>query len=84
MTPLEKELRFFAENRTKWVERYPDKFVLVKGEELINAFDTPEMALSEGARLFGGESFLVKQVTSSDEEIYIPALALGLLPANPA
>jgi len=84
MTPLEKELKFFDENRAKWVESYPDKFVLVKGADLINVFDTPEMALSEGARLFGSESFLVRQVRRSEEEIYIPALALGLLHGDPA
>jgi len=84
MGPLEQELTYFADNKAKWVDVYPGKFALVKGQELIGVFDQPEAALAEGARLFGAESFLVRQVTASEEEIYIPALALGLLHANPA
>ena len=84
MGALEKELKYFAENKAKWVEVYPGKFVLVKGRELVGVFDQPETALAEGGRLFGAESFLVRRVDSADEEIYIPALALGLLHGNPA
>jgi hypothetical protein len=60
------------------------KFVLIKGNELLGVFDTPDTAISEGAKRFGSQSFLVRQVNPADEDIYIPALALGLLHANPA
>ena len=63
---------------------HPGKFVLVKGHELLGVFDTAEVAIAEGARRFGAQSFLVRQVQSGDENVYIPALALGLLYANPA
>ena len=80
---LEQERKYFAENRDELLARYPGKFVLVKGDELIGTFNTIEEALADGARRFATESFLVRQVTAADEkEISIPALTLGLLRAD--
>jgi hypothetical protein len=84
MEELEQELKFFGENHAKWSEDHPGQFVLVKGRELVGFFDQPETALTTGARLFGADSFLVRRVDASDEDIYIPALALGLLHADPS
>ena len=78
MKPLEPELQFFGQNHLKWREIYLGKFVLVKGWNLIGAFETAEEAISNGARLFGTDSFLVRRVDAEEEQIYIPALALGL------
>lgn len=84
MNPLEEELQFFADNRADWQKVHAGKFVLVKGRELLGTFDTSDAAIAEGAKRFGSQSFLVRQVNAADESIYIPALALGLLYANPA
>jgi hypothetical protein len=81
MSPLEKELKFFAENKAKWAENHLGKFALVKGDKLAGVFDNAEAAIAEGARQYGTESFLVRQIQLKDEEVYIPALALGLLHA---
>lgn len=81
---LEQELKFFAENKTKLTKAHFGKFVLVKGSELIGVFDNAETALAEGAKRFGTESFLVRQLNPEEKDIYIPALALGLLHAHPA
>ena len=81
---LEKELKFFAENKTQWTEVHLGKFVLVKGDELIGVFDNAETAITEGAKRFGTESFLVRQLNPEEKDVYIPALALGLLRAHPA
>jgi hypothetical protein len=81
---LEQELKFFAENKTNLTKAHFGKFVLVKGSELIGVFDNAETALAEGAKRFGTESFLVRQLNPEEKDIYIPALALGLLQANPA
>jgi len=80
--PLEIERKFFAQNRDQWRAAHPGKFVLVKGDQLIGTFNRPEDAIAEGARLFGTESFLVRSVDQSEDELYIPALALGILNAN--
>jgi hypothetical protein len=79
---LEKERKYFEQNRTEWLKQNPGKFVLIKNEELIGFFNTQQEALVEGARRFGAESFLVRQVEESEQLIYIPALTLGILRAN--
>jgi len=79
---LEKERQFYAENLAEWLTRYPSKYVVVKGEELIGSFDTIEDALSEGAKRFSLEPFLVRRVQETKEDISIPALTLGILRAN--
>lgn len=79
---LEQELKYFIENRTDWISRYPNKFVLIKGAELVGTFDTLDEALAEGARRFGLESFLARRVDQDEREVNIPALTLGILRAN--
>lgn len=63
---------------------HPSQFVLVKDEELIGFFNTQHEALVEGARRFGTDSFLVRQVEESEQLVYIPALTLGILRADSA
>ncbi len=79
---LEQERQFYAEHLAEWLTTYPGKYVAVKGDELIGAFDTIEEALAEGARRFALEPFLVRRVQQTREDISIPALTLGILRAN--
>ncbi|MBI3193329.1 MAG: hypothetical protein HYZ34_02550 [Ignavibacteriae bacterium] len=79
---LEKERKYFEIHRTEWLSQHVGKFVLVKNEELIGIFDTQQDALVDGARRFGNDSFLVRQVEESEHLVYIPALTLGILRAN--
>jgi hypothetical protein len=79
---LDKERKYFETHRAEWLKKHPDKFVLVKGEELIGVFSTQQEALVEGARRFGTEAFLVRQVEESEQLVYIPALTLGILRAD--
>lgn len=79
---LDTERQFYSENLAKWLGQYPGKFVLVKGRELIGTFDTDKDALSQGARLYGLDPFLVRRVQEHQEEVSIPALTLGILRAD--
>ena len=80
---LEKERQYFSEHLAELVSQHLEKFVVIKNEELIGAFNTIEDALSEGAKRFGLAPFLVRQVTVGEErEIDIPALTLGILRAD--
>ncbi len=81
-TMLDTERQFYSENLAKWLGQYPGKFVLVKGRELIGTFDTDKDALSQGARLYGLDPFLVRRVQEHQEEVSIPALTLGILRAD--
>jgi hypothetical protein len=80
---LEEEVAFFNENRAEWLAKQQNRVALVKGRELIGMFDTEEQAIMEGARRFGMKPFLVKRVLPTDSEFTAPALALGILGANP-
>ena len=80
---LEKERQYFSDHSAELRERYLGKFVVIKDDQLIGAFNTIEEGLSEAARRFGLEPFLVREVIATEEkEINIPALTLGLLRAD--
>jgi len=81
---LETECAYFDRLQPSFLTVYPGKFVLIKGEELISVFDTFDDALQEGAKRFGSESFLIRRVDQSTEQVSIPALAVGVLYANSA
>jgi len=79
---LETELQIFRGHLPEWLQSHPSEYALVKGDVVIGFFDTVDRALEEGARRFGLESFLVRQVEPQEPEIFIPALALNLLHAG--
>lgn len=56
--------------------------VLIHGDELIGVYATEAQALSEGARRFGREPFLVRQVRDKEPVFSNPALSLGILRAS--
>ncbi len=82
--PLQEERDFFSTHQSEWKERFPGKFALVKGQHLVNTFDRAEDAVSLGFEQFGNEPFLVRQVEESEDGIFIPALAFGILRFPPA
>jgi hypothetical protein len=79
--PLAEERKFFAEQQSEWKKAHVGKFILVKGKQLTGTFNRAEDAVAEGARRFGTEPFLVRNVEQTENEVYIPALALGILNA---
>jgi hypothetical protein len=79
---LEQERAFFDAHREELLQRFPERFALVHGDELVGTFDTMEAALAEGARLFGPTSVLVRRIEAETPEVSVPALTLGLLRAD--
>jgi len=79
---LEQELQFFESMRAKWVESYKDKFVLIKGKELLGVFDTFSDAYRVGVEKFGNTPFLIKRVSEEEQVERFPALTLGVIHAN--
>ena len=80
---LEREREFYAAHETEWASAHPGRFVVVKGDRLLGAFDSMEEALAAGAASFGLDSFLVRKLGEKQDEVNIPALTLGLLRASP-
>ncbi|MBE3086018.1 MAG: hypothetical protein IMZ64_07360 [Bacteroidetes bacterium] len=79
---LTEELKYYNENLAEWLKSQSGKFVVIKDQELIGFYNSFDEALSVGARKFGLQSFLVRCIVQSQEEINIPALTLGILNAN--
>jgi hypothetical protein len=55
------ERQYYAEHREELVKENPGKFLLIREQKLIGAFDSYSEALREGARQFGTESFLIQR-----------------------
>ena len=81
---LETEIAFFEEHKTEWASDHPGKFALVKGQQALGFYDTREDALVDGARRLGLTPFLVRHVSEPEDQVRIPAMALGVLSANPS
>lgn len=79
---LERELKFFESKKKEWLRDYKDKFVLIKGEELIDVFNTLEDAYKEGVKRYGNQPFLIKRVTEEEETETLPALTSGIIHAH--
>jgi hypothetical protein len=60
--PLEQELQTFHEQKEHLLERYKDRYVLIKGDDVVADFESRGDALREGYKRFGEEAFLVKKV----------------------
>jgi hypothetical protein len=77
--PLQTERAYFDAKLPEWMTQYAGQWLLIKGEQLIGAFPTVDEALAEGARRFGRDAFLVRQVQATPTEVRVPALTLGIL-----
>ena len=60
--PLEQELHTYHEQKDQLLEKYKDRYVLIKGDEIVADFESRGDALREGYKRFGHEAFLVKKV----------------------
>ncbi len=57
------ELQTFATHRNELLGRAKGKYVLIKGEDVVDVFEDRTDALVRGYREFGNHPFLVKKVT---------------------
>lgn len=59
---LEKELRTYESNRERLIGASNGKFVLIRGSEVEDVFDSQLDAIRRGYERFGNVPFLVKQI----------------------
>lgn len=76
---LQEERDYFAANQAEWQLAFPGKFALVKGRQLISAFDRADDAVAAGLQKFEKGPFLVRSVEQAEQDLFIPALVFGLL-----
>ena len=72
-TPLEAELRLFAEHRHEWAQSHLGKFVVIQDQSILKEFfDEYEDAFRAGIRQFGEErNFLIKQVWKTEPVYFV-------------
>ena len=65
---LSEELKIYEENKAKLIKEANGKFVLIKGKEIVNIFDTQMDAIKVGIDKFGNDPFLVKKIEEVDQK----------------
>lgn len=80
---LQEERDFFQEKLGEWLPQYAGQFVLIRGRALVGRYATIDEALADGARRFGLVPMLVRRVEAVSDDVSAPALALGLIDADP-
>jgi hypothetical protein len=80
---LDVERQYYDDNLPSLLEHYRGRFVVIKDHTVLGPFNTIEEALREGARTYGVQSFLARQVGEPPRVVSNPALDLGVLHADP-
>ena len=80
-TVLNEEVQYFDELLEDWLKLYPGQVALVKGRELVGVYNTEDEALTEGARRYQLNPFLIRRIVREQPNITVPALTLGILSA---
>lgn len=80
---LQQEIAAYESRRAELLRHHAGKFVLIKGDELVGAYDTQEAAYGAGVERFGNQPMLIRQVLPEDQVEFLPALMHGVLVARP-
>ena len=75
---LEKELETYK-NKLPELKQHEGKFVLIKGEEVVDTFTSYEDAIKEGYKRFKLEPFLVRQIHSIEQ---VQVISRSVIPCN--
>ena len=67
---LEKEIEFYERNRDELANKYPGRYLLIYGDDLIGDYATMSDATTEGVRRFGSEPVLVRLAGADATSIY--------------
>jgi len=68
---LEKELETYKKKLPELKAQHEGKFVLIRGEEIVDTFSTYEDAIKAGYQKFKAEPFLVKQVLAVEPVFFV-------------
>lgn len=63
---LDKEYSYYQDNKDTLLSKYRDKFIVIKGEEVIGSYDSKEQAFTETLKTEKLGTFLVQQCVEDD------------------
>ena len=75
---LARELKTFLTHQPGWLVMARDKYVLIKGDEVIGFYDRQDEALTEGYRRIRREPFMVQRIQEDFDTYYFGGSGLGL------
>lgn len=81
MIPLEREFEFFLKNQKVLVEKYKGKYVVIKNEKILGAYDTLTEAVEKTSRCEELGTFLVQKCVPTRKayvQTYHSRVALGV------
>ena len=81
MTELEKNKEYVETNYERLLSTYPNKYVVVFNREVVNAFDTYDVAANYGVENYGiEEKFLVELITQKEPINFTPYIGFNTPP----
>lgn len=79
---LSKEIKTFNENKEVLLREKVGKFVLIKGSEIIDTYDSQNDAIKVGIDKFGNAPFLVKKIAEIEETQNFTSNLIRLAPCH--
>ena len=74
---LEQEIATYEMNRARLYDEHPGKFVLIKGDQIIDYFDDELAGITAGHEKFGNEAFLVRVISDSQTPVLFTSLYIA-------
>jgi len=68
MVRLEKEFTYFLTHLEELVKKYAGKYIVIKGEQVLGAYDTLEEAISQTSKTEKIGTFLVQKCNRQEED----------------
>ena len=67
MNTLKTEFQFYIDNQEKLVKKYDRKFIVIKGKEVLGAYDNEDTAIIETLKKHKPGTFMVHKVGPGKE-----------------
>jgi hypothetical protein len=67
---LEKEFQYFIDHRAMFVSKYTNKFIVIKGEDIIGVYGSEIEAYREAQKENSIGTFLIQECKPGGEESY--------------
>ena len=75
---LSVECSYFDDHRDELLLQFPNRYLLIVGDQVIGNFAKEDDAIYEGCRQFGNRPFLVRRTGDTAPVLHAPTLALGI------
>jgi len=80
---LDKEYKYFIDNKDKFIKEYQNKFIVIKKEKIIGVYNSQDEALKESLNNHQAGTFLI-QFVSPNKDDYTQKYYTRVIFANPS